>query len=70
MPCFMLKSTSLHAYMFRSTCFMLYAIISYALFLFMFLDDVRVTCPHACMMLLAMICLDLCVNVFISMLYG
>ena len=28
MPCFMLRFTSLHAYMFRSTCFMLYAMLS------------------------------------------
>ena len=70
MPCFMLRSTSLHAYIFRSTCFMLYAMFSYALFLFFFQDDVRVRCSHACMMLLAMPCLDPCVYVFISMLYG
>ena len=34
MPCFMLRSTSLHAYMFRSTCFRLYAMFSYVLCLF------------------------------------
>ena len=38
--------------------------------LFLFQVDVRVTCSHACIMLLAMPCLDLCVFVFISMLYG
>ena len=42
----------------------------YALFLFLFYVDVRVTCPHACMMSLAMPCLHLCVYVFIYMLYG
>ena len=31
------------------------------LFLFLLYVDVRVTCSHACMMLLAMPCLDLCV---------
>ena len=66
----MLRSTSLHAYMLRSTCFMLYVMFSYALFLFLFQVDVRVTCSYACMMLLAMPCLDLCVSVFISMIYG
>ena len=60
-PCFMLRLTSLHAYMFRSTCFMLYAMFSYVLCLFLFYVNVRVTCSHACMMLLAMPCLDLCV---------
>ena len=49
---------------------MLYAMFSYALFLFLFYVDVRVICSHACMMLLAMPCLDLCVDVCISMLYG
>ena len=68
-PCFMLRSTSLHAYMFRSTCFIPYAMSFYALCLFLFQVDVRVTCSHAYMMLLAMPCLDLCVYVFISMLY-
>ena len=43
------------------TCFMLYAMFSYALFLFFLYVDVRVTCSHACTMLLAMPCLDLCV---------
>ena len=70
MPCFMLRSTSLHAYIFRSTCFMLYAMFFYALFLFLFQDDVSITCLHACMMLLVMPCLDLCIYVFISMLQG
>ena len=37
---------------------------------FLFYVDVRVTCSHACMMLLAMPYLDLCVDVCISMLYG
>ena len=50
--------------------FMLYTMFSYALFLFLFYVDVRVTCSHACMMLLAMPCSDLCVDVCISMLYG
>ena len=70
MLCFMLRSTSLHAYMFRSTCFMPYAMFSYALFLFLFQVNVRVTCSHVCVMLLAMPCLDLCVYVFISMIYS
>ena len=43
---------------------------SYASFLFLFEDNVRVMCSHVCMMLLAMPCLDLCVYIFISMLYG
>ena len=34
---------------------------------FLFYDDVRVACSHACMMLLAMPCLDLCVYVCSSM---
>ena len=65
LPCFMLRSTSLHAYMFRSTCFIPYAVFSYALFLFFLQVDVRVTCSHACMMLLAMPCLDLHVCMYI-----
>ena len=32
--------------------------------------DIRVTRSHVCMMLLATPCLDLCVYVFISMIYG
>ena len=51
------------------TCFMLYVMFSYALFLFLFYVDVRVTCSYDCMMLLAMPYLDLCVYVCISMLY-
>ena len=43
---------------------------SYALCLFLFQVDIRVTCSHACMMLSAMPCLDLRVYVFISMIYG
>ena len=35
---------------------------SYVLCLFLFLVDVRVTCSYACMMLLAMSCLGLCVS--------
>ena len=40
---------------------MLYVVFSYILFLFLLYVDVRVTCSHACMLLLAMPCLDLCV---------
>ena len=57
-------------YMLFVLIYMLYAMFSYALFLFLFYVDVRVTCSHACMMLLAMPCSDLCVDVCISMLYG
>ena len=70
LPCFMLSSTFLHAYMFRSTCLGFYAMYSYVLCLFLFQVDVWVTCSHAYIMLLAMPCLDLCAYVFISMLYG
>ena len=56
--------------MFRFTCIMLYAMFFYALFIFLFQDNVRVTCSHARMMLLVMPCLDLCIYMFISILYG
>ena len=46
---------------FFPTCFVIYAVFSYVLFLFLLYVDVRVTCSHACMMSLAMPCLDLCV---------
>ena len=46
LPCFMFRSTSLHAYMFRSTCFRFYAMFSYVLCLFLSYVDVRVTCSH------------------------
>ena len=59
-----------HVFLSRSTCFMLYAMFSHALFLFLFYVDVRVICSHACMMLLAMPCLDLCVYAYASMLQG
>ena len=52
----------------RSTCFMLYAMFSHTLFLFFLYVDVRFTCSHACMMFLAMPCLDLCVYAYASML--
>ena len=52
MPCFMPRSTSIHAYMFRSISFRLYAMFTYILCLFLFYVDVKVTCTHACMMLL------------------
>ena len=50
---FMLRATSLHAYMFRSTCFIPYAMLSCVLFLFLLQVDVKVTGSHACMMFLA-----------------
>ena len=46
------------------TCSMLYAMFSYALFLFLLYVDIRVTCSHAYMILLAMPYLDLCVCVY------
>ena len=52
-------------YMLQALCY-----VSYVLCLFLFYIDVRVTCSYACMMLLAMPCLDLCIYVFIPMLYG
>ena len=67
---YILRSTSLHAYVFRSSCFTFYAMFSYVLCLFLFQVDVRVTCSHVCMMLLAMPCLDLCVLCNFSMIYG
>ena len=48
----MVRSTSLHAYKFRCICFWLYAMFSYILCLFLFYVDVRITCSHACVMLL------------------
>ena len=48
----MLRYTSLHAYVFISISFRLYAMFSYILCLFLFYVDVKVTCSHACMMLL------------------
>ena len=42
---------------------------SYALFLLLFYVDVRVTCSHACMMLLPMPCLDLCLYVYFHTLW-
>ena len=42
---------------------------SYVLCVFQFQVNVRATCSFVCMILLAMPCLDLCVYVFISMLY-
>ena len=41
--------------------FMLYAMFSHALFIFLLYVDIRVTRSHACMMLLAMPCSNLCV---------
>ena len=52
-------------YMLQALCY-----VSYVLCLFLFYIDVRVTCSYACMMLLAMPFLDLCIYVFIPMLYG
>ena len=49
----MLRSTSLHAYMCRSTCLGFYAMFSYVLFLSLLYVDVKVTYSHACTMLLA-----------------
>ena len=62
LPCFMLRSTSLHAYMSRSTYVGFYSMFSYVLCLFQSQVDVRVTCSHVFMILLAMPCLDLCVS--------
>ena len=70
MPCFMLRSTSLHAYMFRFTWFRLYAMFSYVLCLFC---SRLVLGLHAhmlvwyCRLCLAWIYVF---YVFISMLYG
>ena len=49
----MLRSTSLNAYMCRSTCLGFYAMFSYVLFLSLLYVDVKVTYSHACTMLLA-----------------
>ena len=55
----------LHAYMFRSICIGFYAMLSFVLCLFLFYVDVRVTCSHACMMLLGYALLgSLCLCVY------
>ena len=52
-------------YMLRALCYVFLCSVPLS-----FKVDVRVTRSHTCMMLLAMPFLDLCVYVFISMLYG
>ena len=44
---------------------MLYIMFSHALFIFLLHVDIRVICSQACMMFLAMPCLDLCVYSFL-----
>ena len=52
----MLRSTSLHAYMFRSTCLGFYVMLSFVSFLFLLYVDDRVICSHTCHALLGSIC--------------
>ena len=52
MLCFVLRSMFPNVHMFRSTCLGFYVMFFYVLCLFLFYVDVRVTCSHACMMLL------------------
>jgi len=56
MPCFILRSTSLHA-MFRSMCLGFYAMLPFVSFLFLLYVDARVMCSHACRALLESMCL-------------
>ena len=72
MPCFVLRSTSLHAYMFRSICFIPYAMFSYALCLSFFLCWCLGLHAHMLdIMSTAMPCLDLhvCMHVLCSYAY-
>ena len=64
--------SSMLVYMLFVLIYMLYALCHVFLCFvpLFFYVDVRVTCSHACMMLLAMPCSDLCVDVCIFMLYG
>ena len=47
MPCFMLRSMFLHAYMFRSTCLGFYAMFAWFCFSLYFVLMIRVMCSHA-----------------------
>ena len=72
MPCFVLRSTSLHAYMFRSICFIPYAMFSYALCLSFFLCWCLGLHAHMLdIMSTAMPCLDIhvCMHVLCSYAY-
>ena len=49
MPCLVLRSMFSHGYMFRSTCFMLYAMLSMLRSIFPICCLARFTCFHACL---------------------
>ena len=60
----------LHAYMFRSAWLGFYVMLSFVSFLFLLYVDVGVICSYACMMSLAMVCLDLCVYMLFAVCYA
>ena len=70
MPCFMLRSTSIHAYMFRSTCLGFYAmfLLCHSSLCFVLMLGL---CSHMLdIMSMARLCSDLCVRMLFAMFYA
>ena len=70
MPCFMLRSTSIHAYMFRSTCLGFYAMFPLFCFSLCFVLMLGLCAHMLDIMSMVMLCLDLCVCMLFAMFYA
>ena len=69
LPCLMLRSISLHAYLFRSTCLGLLCHVSLVWFLSLLCVDVRLCTHMLYIMSMVMLHSDLCVRVLFAMFY-